>query len=305
MPLKIGNVTFRNKGVLAPMLDYTNYSFRELCSKNHCALAYTEMQHISFVQNTGLDLLLNTLKKPSCHVSLQLVGDFTNQQSILSTLSRVFELKGFDILDFNLGCPSPNLISGNCGAILLDSIDKVSETLKVVKGISSKPVTAKIRLGYRFDNSFEILKKLELSGIDAVAVHGRLGVDDYSTPSNYKKVQQLARSTSLPVIYNGDINLTNIAIFKEIDEFSLLMVGRQALNNPSIFSMISGNKQRNAKENIMDFLRISRKSQNPLASQKLVLQQLVSGFAGARQFRAKLSLLKTQEELDALVSKLL
>lgn len=303
MSLKLGKIKLKNKGILAPMLEYTNLSFRQLCAKNNCALAYTEMIHTSYILNSPIDEIKNKTKDEDYPVSLQLVGDFTNTKETIDAFTKVQDIEDYDIIDFNLGCPSPKIAAGKGGAILLKDISKVSKTLKEIKEISNKPITAKIRLGYDKDNSKDILNKLELSGIDALAIHGRLGVSDYSIPSDYKKVISLAKETSLPIIYNGDITLETSDSFKGIDEFSGLMVGRDAVRNPSIFSKIAGIKQKTIQENISLFLKISKKYNNSIINQKLVLLQMLAGFSGARQLRAKLTTLKTQKELDLFLEK--
>lgn len=304
MSLKLGKLKLKNKGVLAPMLDYTNLAFRQLCNKNNCGLLYTEMVHISHILNKPASEIEIKTKDEDYLVSLQLVGDFTKRKETREAFEIVEKINDFDIIDFNLGCPSQKIIAGKSGAILLDHIDAVSKTLKEIKEISSKPITVKIRLGYKKDNSTEILKKLEWAGVDAIAIHARLGVDDYSIPSNYNKVINLAKETSLPIIYNGDINLENATMFKEIDDFLGLMVGRNALTNPSIFCELANKKQRELTDNINDYLKFSIKYNNSIINQKLLLLQMLSGFKGARQLRVKLTTIKTQEEINDFCSNL-
>lgn len=303
MNLKLGSTTIRNKGILAPMLEYTNFSFRHLCANNDCAWGYTEMIHTSYILNSSIEEIENKTKDEDYPVSLQLVGDFTNTKETVKAFLKIQEIKAYDVIDFNLGCPSPKIAAGKGGAVLLNNISEVSNTLKEIKEISNKPITAKIRFGYDKDSSKDILKKLEWSGIDALAIHGRLGIQDYSSPSDYKKVISLAKETSLPIIYNGDITLETVDFFKTVDEFSGLMIGREALKNPQIFSKIAETKQKTTEENISLFLKISKKYNNSIINQKLVLLQLLSGFKGVRQLRAKLTTLKTQEEIDSFLEK--
>jgi len=295
MAIKIGKIKLKNKGILAPMLEYTNLSFRQLCAKNYCALLYTEMIHINHILNNS-SVVFDT-KDEDYPLSLQLVGDFTNRKLTISAVNIIEKTKGYDIIDFNLGCPSPKIAAGKAGATLLQRMDCVSKTLKEIKETTTKPITAKIRLGYDFDNSLEIIKKLEWSGIDAVAIHGRLAIQDYFVPSDYNKVISLTKETALPIIYNGDISLNNHFMFENIDSFLALMIGRAALTSPSIFCNIANKKQCSLKENLIDFYKISKKHRNPLINQKLVLLKMISGFKGSRQLRAKISSVKKEEEL--------
>lgn len=295
---KIGKFTIRNKGILAPMLEYTNLPFRRLCVENGCALTYTEMVHINQILNCQLkDIPELKTKDEDYPVSLQLVGDFTDTKKTVSAFKKIENMQ-FKIIDFNLGCPSPKIEAGKSGAFLLDDIDKVSKTLKEIKSETDKSITAKVRLGTTKNNISVIAKSLENAGIDAIAIHGRLKTQGYKTPSDYKVVEKIAKDLSIPVIYNGDISLSNYKMFNDIDVFSGLMVGRAALSNPEIFSLISDKTPKTREENIKLFIKFSKKYNLEIKYQKNNLLQLVSGFSGSKRLREKLSSSKTQEEID-------
>jgi tRNA-dihydrouridine synthase B len=298
---KIGKITIKNKAILAPMLEYTNLSFRRLCVENGCALPYTEMVHINHILNQPLENIpeLNT-KDEDYPVSLQLVGDFRDSKKTKEAFEKIEKLP-FKIIDFNLGCPSPKIEAGKSGAFLLDDIAEVSKTLKDIKFQTDKQITAKVRLGTEKNNIFEISKTLESANIDAIAIHGRLKTQGYKTPSDYKAVEKIAKDLSVPVIYNGDITKDNYSMFRDIDVFSGLMVGRSALTNPSIFSLIANKKQKTIEENIKLFLELSKKYNLSIKYQKNNLLQLVSGFSGSKRLREKLSIAKTQEDIDNLL----
>ncbi|MFA5745302.1 MAG: tRNA-dihydrouridine synthase family protein [archaeon] len=299
--LKIGKISIKNKGILAPMLEYTNLSFRQLCAENGCELCYTEMVHINHIVSQPLDTIPELITKDEDYpTTLQLVGDFTNLKLTREAFEKV-ELLDFDIIDFNLGCPSPKIAAGNSGASLLDNIKKVAKTIKEIKENNNKPITAKVRLGYKQNNISEIVNSLEKANIDAIAIHGRLGIENYSVKSNYFLVEEIAKTTSIPVIYNGDITAENYSKFKGIDVFAGLMVGRSALNDPSIFSLISEKTQKTKQENLKQFIKLAKKYNLEVKNQKSNLLQMVSGFSGARELRAKLAIAKTQEEIDRLI----
>lgn len=294
---KLGAIRLKNKGILAPMLGYTNSSFRELCLNNQCALACSEMVHLSYILNSKIDF---SSSFPFC---LQLVGDFTKTKETISSFLKIQDYKNVLAIDFNLGCPSLKIAAGNSGVVLLDKIEKVSQTLKEIKEISSKPVTAKIRLGYKQNNINFILKTLDKINLDAITIHSRLGVDDYSVPADYRLIQQLSKTVSTPIIYNGDISFNNLEKI-DCDSFLGLMVGRTALKDPTIFSVIANKNQTPLFENISNFIKISKKNNNSLQNQKLVLLMMVSGFLGARKLREKITIIKSQEQIDDLVSEI-
>ena len=295
---KIGKITIRNKGVLAPMLDYTNLSFRRLCAENNCALPYTEMVHINHILDMPLEEIPELKTKDEDYpVSLQMVGNFTDSKKTKAAFKKIESLS-FKIIDSNLGCPSPKIEAGRSGAFILDDIDKVSKTIKDLKQETNKFITAKVRLGFTKNKISVIAKSLENAGIDAIAIHGRLKTQGYNTPADYRAVEKIARELSIPVIYNGDINLNNYNLFNDIDVFSGLMVGRTALSNPEIFSLISDKKAKTREENIKLFIKLSKKYDLEIKYQKNNLLQLVSGFSGSRSLRSKIAIAKTQEDID-------
>lgn len=296
----IGKIRIRNKGILAPMLEYTNLAFRRLCVENGCALPYTEMVHINYILNSSLEEIPELKTKDEDYpVSLQLVGNFTDAKKTISAFKKIEDLS-FKIIDFNLGCPSPKIEAGKSGAFLLDDIDLVSRTFKEIKQDTQKAITAKVRLGTTKKDISVIVKSLENAGIDAIAIHGRLKTQGYKTPSDYKAVEKIAKDLSIPVIYNGDISLSNYKMFNDIDVFSGLMVARTALNSPEIFSLISDKEPKTKQENIRLFTKLSKKYNLEIKYQKNNLLQLVSGFSGSKRLREKISIAKTQEEIDNL-----
>ena len=55
----------------------------------------------------------------------------------------------YDFLDLNLACPVPKVTKGNGGSKWLTKLDEMYEMVKAVVEKSKKPVTAKVRLGWK------------------------------------------------------------------------------------------------------------------------------------------------------------
>jgi tRNA-dihydrouridine synthase len=79
------------------------------------------------------------------------------------------------------------------------------------------------------------------------------------------------------------------------------MIGRTALNHPEICSLISEKKPKTREENIKLFINLSKKYNLEIKYQKNNLLQLVSGFSGSKRLREKLSIAKTQEDIEAVL----
>ncbi len=301
MSFYIKNIKIKNKGLLAPMLEYTTLPFRLLSQKYGCALSYTEMvsiNHINKVKDLSqISLLASTTKDKS---AVQLVGDFTNQKDFFFAMHLLDSYKHFKIIDLNFGCPSLQVHNMNAGAILLspNNFSKAVQNLKDVISTINKPTTVKTRLGYHKQIT-NLFSSFENANVSAISVHGRYSNQAYDVPSDYKTIDYLSKDISIPLIYNGDVNFSNVLDFLSKD-YSALMVGRQALSNPFIFKTISKNKvcKRKQVKIIDDYLKICKKHPISFNKKKLALISLTNTIKNSSKFRNLISQSKTDEQLQ-------
>ena len=101
--------------------------------------------------------------------------------------------------------------------------------MKAVVAASSKPVTAKIRLGKDSSsiNVWEIAKMLEGGGIKMLTVHARTVAQGYSGVPDFEAIRDLGKSLNIPLCISGDIFTADAAIkAMEITGAELVMVAR-------------------------------------------------------------------------------
>uniref|UniRef100_A0A8C7JIN2 Dihydrouridine synthase 2 n=1 Tax=Oncorhynchus kisutch TaxID=8019 RepID=A0A8C7JIN2_ONCKI len=129
---------------------------------------------------------------------------------------------------------------GGMGAALLSDPDKIEAILRtLVKGVS-KPVTCKIRILPTLEDTVSLVKRIENTGVAAIAVHGRLKDERPRHPVHCDFIQAIAEAVSIPVIANGG-SLDRVKAHADIEEFrkvtgaSSVMVARAAMWNPSVF----------------------------------------------------------------------
>ena len=73
-----------------------------------------------------------------------------------------------------MGCPKEFSITGGMGAALLSKPDTVRDILTtLVKGLPHKPITCKIRLLPRFEDTLRLVETLVGAGCQLLTVHGR------------------------------------------------------------------------------------------------------------------------------------
>lgn len=309
-PLNIGKIQLKNNLVLAPMVDVTDLPFRLLCKKSGASLVFTEMLYSSQIIHENkktLDLMKFSEKERP--IGIQITGN--SEEEIESTLPH---LKNYDLIDINCGCPSIKITGNEAGSYLLKNPKKISNFIKILKK-SGKPVTAKIRLGFKKNNVVEIAKEIEESGADAITVHARLAIHGRSTPADWSEIRKVKESVSIPVIANGDI-FSGKDVESVIKQTNCdgVMIARGAIGDPLIFKRIitylrTGREPAfNSKENIKQFREYIRLAKNHevfnLDHIKYLGARFLKGFEGAPKFRAKFMKLKTEEEIEEFVENL-
>lgn len=230
--LTIGNIKLANPLILAPMVDVTDLPYRLICRKAGASLAYTEMLYVSAIlhENDKTKMLMKVApsEKP---VGIQITGNTPEEFKDFIPYSKPYHL-----IDINCGCPSIRITGNQAGSFLLKSPEKIASMIKILKK-SGKPVTAKIRLGFKENNVIKVARMIEKAGADALTVHARLASQSGKTPADWQWIAKVKKELGIPVIGNGDINSGEQAQ-KMLDIADGAMIARAAIGDPMIFSRI-------------------------------------------------------------------
>ncbi|XP_047310421.1 tRNA-dihydrouridine(20) synthase [NAD(P)+]-like [Impatiens glandulifera] len=140
-------------------------------------------------------------------------------------------------VDINMGCPKAFSVSGGMGSALLSKPELIHDILTTLKRNLDIPVTCKIRLLKSPIETVELARRIEKTGVSAVAVHGRKVADRPRDPAKWNEIADVVAALSIPVIANGDIfEYEDVQKIKNATGAASVMIARGGLWNASIFS---------------------------------------------------------------------
>ncbi len=237
--MRIADVKLDNPVISAPMAGVTDRAFRILAKEAGCGLVYTEMvsDQALIYGNSKTDIILN-INNEKGPVSVQIFG---SDPHYMEQAAALVAKKSPEIIDINMGCPTPKIVKNGEGAALMKNPKLALDIVKAVVTTVNIPVTVKIRMGWDEDhiNAVEMAVMLENAGVSAIAVHGRTREQFYSGKARWDIISQVKKAVSVPVIGNGDITKPEDAK-RMLEETGCdgVMVGRAAMGNPWIFKRI-------------------------------------------------------------------
>ncbi len=271
---KLKNLNVRNKVFLAPMEEINDIAFRILCKKAGCGLTYTGMISPLYTKEIFLD------DKPALQLfctSTKGVKEFMNKHD-----------KNVSLWDLNLGCPAKTARKHGFGSYLRDLI-VIEDILKVMRKNTKKPLTIKMR---KSKLSFDILKIAE-KYCDAVCIHPRTQDQGYSGEPDLNFAEDIKSKTSLPVIYSGNVNEKN---FKHLlEKFDYVMIGREAIGRPEIFSRISNTQ---FEKSFKEYIELSKKYKLPFRQVKLQAMNFTKSKKNSRKIRLEIFKTRNLEEIE-------
>ena len=180
-------------------------------------------------------------------ISIQFGGD---NPETLKEAAKMAEDWGYDEINFNVGCPSPRVCSGNFGASLMKDPPKVAKCIESLKNSCNLPITIKHRIGVDDDDSFENLnyfvRHISNAGADRFTVHARKAIlkglnpkqNRTIPPLKYDVVKKLKISNpQLLIEINGGFTNIDESLNALID-FDGVMIGRSVYKHPLRWSEI-------------------------------------------------------------------
>lgn len=301
--------------VQSPMANCTDLAFRLIARSHGMAFAFLEMvSSEALVRDTRRTVELMQTVPEDRPLGAQIVGC---DPVVMGEAAARIEAMGFNLVDINLGCPVPKVVSKGGGSMLLREPSTAEQIFtRVVQSVRRIPVTVKMRLGFSDTSGTEaacIARIAQECGVDAVAVHGRTREQGYTGQADYEAIGRVKAAVSIPVIGNGDVVDGASALrLRAVSGCDGVMLGRGALGNPWIYREVQAalDGQRlppspaisERTQVLLRHIELQRRYEpQPLGHLRRIICWYVRDLPGVAQFRDQIHHARSVEEMCALI----
>lgn len=299
--IDIGGVHISGNATLAPMAGFGDVAFRRLCRDYGAALTTTEMisaKGLLYNSKKTVEMLrLAPNETPSC---VQLFGA---EPDDFFAATRRPELKNFDIIDINMGCPAKKVVSNGEGSALMKDFERAGKIVAAAAaGADGRPVTVKFRLGFYDDDicALDFAKMLCDKGAAALTVHGRTAEQGYSGFADWSVICEIAASVPIPVFGNGDVKKSNLVERLRMTEG--VAIGRGAIGNSDIFCLKkSGESKKDMLITHIGYMTEYFGSEFTAVNIRKHLPYYLGGSKPMKELRAKLNNITSAEEMIRII----
>lgn len=292
---------------LAPMAGVTDFAFRKICADHGADMVVTEMISLKALENKSFKTEKMLREESNAIRCCQLFGHDADiiEKAFSSTL-----FDNFDIIDFNCGCPAPKIVKNKDGSAMMKDIENSRKVITNLVKYSNKPVSVKFRLGIDDNiNYLEFAKMCEECGVSFLTLHARTREQGYSGTVDKLAYAKLINAVNIPVFWSGDISTIEDVEYAKSIGCTGVMIGRNAMGNPEIFSKLKGiNQPYSKKEAILKHLELLktyfRYEKTLVAYFKKHLMWYVKSTPLATQTKIKILQYTTLKEIEELISSL-
>jgi len=239
--MRIGTLEIWPPLLLAPMAGLTHSALRTtVLQYGGVGLLSTEMLSASRLPAEN-DQLSPYLRKTSAEKPLSYQLLVAEEKHVVPAMARLLRLNA-DSIDLNLGCPAPQVRRMGGGSCLMDDPQRVRALVAKSRQATSKPLTAKIRLGENLDAAKlkDFCQMLVGEGIDMLTVHARTRQESFSRRPHWEWIARVKQWIDIPVVANGGVDGVDSArLCLAKSGADGLMIGRAAATRPWVFAEIA------------------------------------------------------------------
>ncbi|MBI5272943.1 MAG: tRNA dihydrouridine synthase DusB [Chlamydiia bacterium] len=316
-PFSIGVAELPNNIFYAPLAGCSDFPFRRMTCRYRPGIVYCEMVKIDALIRNDANTYRLLDYSPDMHpIGAQICG---SKPGIAASAARIIEDLGFDVIDFNCGCPVDKVTKDGSGSGMLRQPEMIGEVLSQVIAAVKIPVTVKIRAGWdeMSINAPLITRIAEKAGAKAIAIHGRTRAQGYKGPANWDHIRDCVEAADqIKVIGNGDLfDASSIQRMFAYTGCDAALVARGTMGQPWIVEdAIRGLSGKAPLERGVAFLRASllehfeaivqyQNERQSLLDFRRVGCWYLKRCEGARSLRAELNRAATTSEVFRLIAQ--
>lgn len=227
---------------LAPLEGCTEIEFRNVFAKHFGGIDATIAPFVSLNHHNINEKVRKWNIPQSDLQGMKTIPQFLgrNVQDIFH-LAEWVKCKGYDEINWNLGCPSKRVVKKGRGSGQLQYPDQIKEFLDEVLPNIDIQFSIKTRLGFNDpDEIFQLIELFNQYPLKEVTIHPRIGKQMYSGEVSLDHFEECIKLSTNELVYNGDI--------KTVEDFKMIktrfpsvkrfMIGRGLLKDPFLAEKI-------------------------------------------------------------------
>uniref|UniRef100_A0A667YLP1 Dihydrouridine synthase 2 n=1 Tax=Myripristis murdjan TaxID=586833 RepID=A0A667YLP1_9TELE len=204
------------------------------------------LSRLSFSNITALAPMVRVGTLPMRLLALDYGADVVYCEELIDIKMALCQRQVNDVLQtVDFVAPDDRVMFRTCerekDRVVFQMVRQKKKKIFILTLVVSKPVTCKIRILPSLEETLSLVRRIEKTGVAAIAVHGRFKEERPRHPVHCDYIQAVAQAVSIPVIANGgslDLVKSNgdIQEFRKAAGASSVMLARAAMWNPSVFS---------------------------------------------------------------------
>ncbi len=147
--------------------------------------------------------------------------------------------RGYSRIDVNLGCPFPPIALHRKGSGMLAYPELAEALFTALAAVDGVEYSVKMRLGWdQPDQWRDILPLMDILKPVNIAVHPRIGKQQYKGDLDIGQFEALMAASSWPIVYNGGLRTVEDieAVVSRYPNLVAVMVGSGLAANPGMFA---------------------------------------------------------------------